>query len=156
MGRPRNPDNVQEISGAWKHNPHRRRKAPRGVRNTGELGPAPSEWIEKAKISGRCAELLSTWLQIVAQDVLGVLNVSHRLLVENTCYLQYKIRLASKGIGKATSGDHAQMKANLAAMGQTPADSARVAEGVRLPGQGSGSSGERPGGAWGDYVGKTG
>ena len=76
------------------------------------------------------------------------------MLVENTCYLMYKIRRANMGLGKATSGDFAQVKANLAAMGQTPIDSARVAEAVRVPDRGgSGSQSKRPGSNWGEYVG---
>ncbi len=48
----------------------------------------------------------------------------------------YKIRLASKGSGKATSGDFAQLNANIGAMGQRPDRSASVAEAVRVPDQG--------------------
>ena len=155
MGRPRKPDKVQEISGAWKHDPQRRRKAPVGVRTAGDLGPPPAEWIEKATNSPMYLELLMTWKQIVEQDVLGVLNAAHRLMVENGCHLMYKIRRATRGYGKATSGDYAQVKAILAAMGQTPVDSGRVEGAVRIPGQGNGQSGDHPGGGWGEYVGRT-
>jgi hypothetical protein len=153
MGRPRNPDKVQEISGAWKKNPQRRRVQPDALKNAGKIGSPPEEWTADAEISGRCKEMLRIWNQVVAQDVLGVLNISHRMLVENTCHLMYKIRRASMGYGKATSGDFAQVKANLAAMGMTPVDSPRVADSVRIPERGDGSSRSRSGAGWGEYVG---
>lgn len=153
MGRPRNPDKVQEISGAWKKNPQRRRVQPEALKKAAGLGDPPAEWVKDAEINGRCAEMLRTWNQIAAQDVLGVLNISHRMLVENTCLLMYKIRRANQGYGKATSGDFAQVKANLAAMGMTPVDSPRVAEAVRIPDRGSSSSQPRSAVGWGEYVG---
>lgn len=152
-GRTRKPDKVLEMSGAWRKNPNRRRTAGTNV-SAGPLGPPPAEWTEKAAHSQRCKELLEIWGQIIAQDVLGVLNVAHWMLVESTCYLSYKIRQAAKGVGKATSGDHAQLKSNLAAMGQTPADSSRVLEAVRTSGQGGGAAPKKaPGKGWGEYVG---
>jgi hypothetical protein len=154
MGRPRKPAKVLELSGAFDKNPARKRARASELKIGTPLGPAPKEWVEKAANSQRCADLLDAWHQVIAQDALGVLNSSHRLLVESTCYLIYKIRQASKGYGKATSGDFAQLKSNMAAMGQTPADSAKVAEAVRIPDRGGSSGGarSRPGG-WGEYVG---
>jgi hypothetical protein len=155
MGRPRKPLAVLEISGADRKNPqrYRGRKAAAKLVAAG-LGDPPTEWTEGADHNGRLKALVETWNQIVAQDVLHVLNVSHRLLVENTCYLMYKIRRASAGFGKAPSGDYAQVKANLAVMGMTPIDSSKVAEAVRVPERGSGSSGGRgAGGGWGELVG---
>lgn len=153
MGRPRTPAKILELSGAFKKNPARKRARAVELKFGTPLGPPPAEWSEKAANSQRCADLLEAWHQVIAQDVLGVLNASHRMLVESQCYLMYRIRQASKGYGKANSGDFAQLKANMAAMGQTPADSARVAEAVRIPDRG-GSTGNRsrPGG-WGEYVG---
>jgi hypothetical protein len=153
MGRPRTPAKILELSGAFKKNPARKKARESELKIGTTLGPPPAEWVEKAANSQRCADLLDAWRQVVAQDALGVLNSSHRLLVESTCYLLHKIRQASKGYGKATSGDFAQLKSNMAAMGQTPADSAKVAEAVRIPDRGgSGGSKARPGG-WGEYVG---
>jgi hypothetical protein len=118
------------------------------------LGDPPREWIDGAAHNGRCKKLLETWEQIVAQDqVLHVLNFSHRILVENTCFLMYKIRQANMGYGKATSGDYAQVKSNLAAMGMTPIDSPRVAEAVRVPDQGAARAGGSGSMSWGELVG---
>jgi hypothetical protein len=153
MARPRKLEVVKELSGAYRKNPQRR-PASRELKINAGLGGPPSDWVEGAKHNQRYVELLKTWGQIVDQDVLRVLNIAHRLLVENTCYLMYKIRLANRGVGKATSGDSAQLKASLAAMGQTPIDSSRVAEAVRVPDRGgSASQSNRPGAGWGEYVG---
>lgn len=153
MPRPRKPAKVLELSGAFRKNPARK-KAREGELKIGTpLGPPPEEWVEKAPNSQRCKELLQAWHQILAQDVLGVLNISHRVLVENTCYLMYKIRQASRGYGKATSGDFAQLNSNLGCMGQRPDRSAQVAGAVRIPDRsGSGGARKQPGG-WGEYVG---
>lgn len=153
-GRPKKSAKVLDLSGAFRKNPARR-KAREGELKIGTpLGPPPAEWVEKAANSMRCKDLLDAWQQVMAQDVLGVLNSSHRLLVESTCYLIYKIRQASKGAGKATSGDFAQLKSNMAAMGQTPADSAKVAEAVRIPDRSNAGTAARSGpGGWGEYVG---
>lgn len=150
MARPRKPAKVLELSGAFRKNPARKKAREGELRIGTPLGPPPVEWVEKAPNSQRCADLLDAWHQVIAQDVLGVLNASHRFLVESTCYLMYKIRQASKGYGKATSGDFAQLKSNIASMGQTPDGSAKVAEAVRIPDRGG--SGQRPGG-WAEYVG---
>lgn len=156
MPRSRKPLAVLEISGATRKDPqrYRERKAAAKLVTAG-LGDPPAEWTEGAEHNGRLKALVEIWNQIVAQDVLKVLNISHRLLVENTCHLMHKIRRASAGHGKATSGDYAQVKANLAVMGMTPIDSSKVAEAVRVPDQGSGGSrgGRGGGGGWGELAG---
>jgi len=147
MGRPRKPTEVLEFSGAFRKNPARRRARANEPKITTALGDPPREWLDGAELSGRFAALLSAWREIVAQDVLHVLNASHRDLVESTCYLKYKIRRASAGYGKSTSGDAAQLTANLRLMGMTPSDSSRVLDAVRGPKQ----EGHR--GEWGELVG---
>lgn len=153
MARPRKPAQLLEISGAFDKNPARRRARAAELAIPAGLGPAPAEWVEQAKHNQRFVELVATWNQIIAQDVLRVLNTSHRLLVENTCYLMQKIRRANAGLGKATSGDYAQVKANLAAMGQTPSDSVRVAESVRVSDRGGAGQRKQPANSWGELVG---
>lgn len=153
MARPRKPAKVLELSGAYRKNPARKKAREGELKISSPLGPPPAEWVEKAPNSQRCKELLDTWHQIIAQDVLGVLNVSHWILVKNACYLQYKIDQASKAYGKATSGDFAQLASYLGSMGQRPDRSGSVAEAVRIPDRsGAGGSRSRPGG-WGEYVG---
>ncbi len=152
-GRPPLPLKLADISGAARKNPQRyRARRSAGKLAAASLGEPPQEWIDGAVSNERCASLVQIWREVVAQDVLGVLNIAHRALVESFCHLQYKIRRASKGYGKATSGDYAQLKGYLAAMGMTPIDSSRVAEAVRLPGQGTNPA-TKPAGGWGELVG---
>ncbi len=67
--------------------------------------------------------------------------------------LQYKIDRAAAGYGKSTSGDFAQLKSNLAAMGMTPVDSAKASEAVRAPEREGSGSRNGSGSGWGEYVG---
>lgn len=153
-GRTPKPLNVLEWSGAVRKNPGRYRARKAAAQKLPPLGPPPAEWTEGATIKQRFVHLLRIWNELVEQDqaALRVLNVSHRMLVKNTCLLQYKVEQASAGTGKATSGDYAQIEKNLSKMGMTPADSARVAQAVRVPDQ----DGARPraaAGGWGKFVG---
>lgn len=152
-GRPRKSSAVLEISGAFRKNPGRRRAREAEPKVSAGLGDPPEEWVADAAHNPRCAALLKIWNKIVGQDqaCLKVLNASHRMLVENTCKLQYKIDRAVMGYGKATSGDYAQVSANLARMGMTPVDSPHVAEAVRAPARES--SPKRGGSGWGELVG---
>jgi hypothetical protein len=153
MGRPRKPTAVLEISGAFKKNPARKRARAAEPRISAGLGDPPEEWVKDAEINGRCKSLLNIWNQIVAQDqaALRVLNASHRMLVVKACQLTYKIDRAMMGYGKVTSGDFTTLKSYLTSMGQTPIDSNRVAEAVRVPDRDAG--GPRRGGGWGELVG---
>lgn len=152
-GRTPKPLNVLEMSGAVRKNPGRYRARKAAAKTLPPLGAPPAEWVEGKDANPRLAHMLKIWAEIVDQDAaaLRVLNVSHRMLVKNTCLLQYKVERANAGYGKATSGDYAQIEKNLAKMGMTPADSARVAEAVRVPDRESGVN--RPGASWGEYVG---
>ena len=153
MGRPRKPAKILELSGAFRKNPARKKAREGELQVRSPLGPPPAEWVEKEAHSQRCKDLLEAWHQVLAQDVLGVLNVSHWVLVKNTCYLMYKIDQASKGTGKATSGDFAQLNSYLGSMGQRPDRSASVAEAVRVPDRGGSSGARKQPGGWGEYVG---
>ncbi len=77
MARPRLPAKVLELSGAFKKNPARRKAREAELRVQSPVGPPPAEWVEKAANSQRCKELLEIWHEIIAQDVLRVLNSSH-------------------------------------------------------------------------------
>lgn len=148
MGRSLKPSNVLELSGAFRKNPSRKRARAAEPRIKASLGEPPAEWVEGALHNARCAGLLRAWNEIVDQDPGHVLNIAHRTLVEISAELKYKIRRASMGYGKATSGDYAQLASNLAKMGMTPVDSPRVAASVTLPGQGAAPSSSQ----WGEYV----
>lgn len=153
MPRPRKPAKVLELSGAFRKNPQRRRARAAELGIQSGLGDPPKEWTDGAEHNGRLRDLVEIWNQFKAQDVLGVLNISHRFLVEQACYLVWKIRRANAGYGKATSGDHAQLKSTLAALGQTPVDSPKVAEAVRVPQRDEGGQRKSAAGGWGQLVG---
>lgn len=152
-GRTPKPLNVLEMSGAVRKNPGRYRERKAAAKQLPPLGPPPIEWVEGKDVNPRLAHMLRIWEEIVAQDqsALRVLNVSHRMLVKNTCLLQYKVERANAGHGKATSGDYAQIEKNLAKMGMTPADSSRVAGAVRVPEHDAGA--RRAPGGWGEFAG---
>lgn len=133
MGRPRKPAKLLEISGAFRKNPQRRKARAAELRLEVGLGEPPQEWLEGAEVNGRHRSLVEIWRRVVAQDLLHVLNASHWLLVRNYCQLQYKVDRAMAGYGKATSGDFSELKKYLSALGQTPIDSPKVAEAVRIP-----------------------
>lgn len=145
---------VLELTGSVRKNPQRYR-ARRGSAQPKVplIGSAPKEWVEGAETNQRCKELLEIWELHVAQDVLGVLNISHRSLLELACYQFYKLRRAAKGYGKATSGDGTAYKSTLASMGMTPIDSSRVAEAVRVPDRGAQQPAGQRAGGWGELVG---
>lgn len=149
-GRPRKPAKVLEMSGAYRKNPARRRARAAELTISALLGEPPAEWTARAQAEPRFQSLLETWRQVVRQDVLHVLNASHWLLVKNVCLLQYKIDRALLGYGKASSGDYSTLRGYLAAIGQTPADSARVAEAVRLPDR-SAVGQRKSGTGWGEF-----
>jgi hypothetical protein len=93
----------------------------------GPLGDPPAEWVDgAAKGNGRFETLIAIWGELVAQAPFGVLSSMDRMHVEATCYLMHKIRKASAGNGKATSGDYAQLNRNLSQMGLIPSERSRV------------------------------
>jgi hypothetical protein len=150
MGRLPLPDNLIEYSPGYKKNPSRKKRRAVRPKVTVALGAPPKEWVDGATSNARLAGLLEAWNQIVQQDAvcLKVLNASHRDLVEFTCYLKYRIRRASAGYEKVTSGDRAQLTANLRLMGLTPLDSPRVSGSVRVA-----DPQARGGKEWGELVG---
>jgi hypothetical protein len=152
MGRNPKPAALLEFSPGYNKNPARKRARAKEPKIKPGLGDPPAEWVAGAEHNARFTGLLIAWKEIVEQDVCHVLNRSHRDLVEVACHLKYKIRRASAGYGRSTSGDFAQLTTVLGKMGMTPVDSARVAGSVTLPGQGPGSetTGARD---WGELVG---
>lgn len=155
-GRKPKPTKVLEMSGAFKHNPARKRARAAKPTTGSPLGDPPAEWTEGAAAgSPSDVAVLKIWRRVVDQDraVLKVLNASHWLLVKNYCELQYKVDRARKGYGKATSGDWSNLKSYLAAMGMTPIDSSHVGEAVRVPERGIPPAGRRREPGWGELVG---
>jgi hypothetical protein len=123
----RKPTALLEASGAFDHNPSRRRDREGEPIPEGPLGDPPAEWADgAAKGNGRYQTLIAIWHELIAQAPFGVLSCMDRMHVEATCYLMHKIRRASAGVGKATSGDYAQLNRNLSQMGLIPSERSRV------------------------------
>ncbi|WP_420239249.1 hypothetical protein ACOBR2_06630 [Telmatobacter bradus] len=153
-GRPPKPLKVLEMSGALKKNPKRARaraaKATKVV--LPPIGPPPEEWTSQAEKVGRCRKLVACWHELIEQDrVLKVLNSSHRALLRMACVLQYQIDEAVRLKGRAPSGDFAQLKSTLSAMGMTPVDSSHVMGAVRERDPDAGSRHSADGPNWGQY-----
>lgn len=125
-GRPPKPTKLLEIGGAFKKNPARGRARADEPVPEGPLGPPPAEWTAGAEKNARLAALLRAWQEIVDQAAFGVLTSADRDLVELACYLKYKIRRASAGYEKATSGDFAQLNRILGQIGLVPSERSRV------------------------------
>jgi hypothetical protein len=123
----RKPTALLEASGAYDKDPQRRRDREGEPIPEGPLGAVPQEWLDgAARGDSRFEHLVKAWNEIVAQASFGVLSCMDRTHVEATCYLMYKIRQASKGYGKLTSGDFAQLNRNLSQMGLIPSERSRV------------------------------
>ena len=122
----RKPTALLEASGAFDKNPGRRREREGEPVSEGPIGEPPADWLAGAAINARLAAQVELWREIVEMAQFGVLSSMDRIFVESTVFLMYKIRRAAAGLGKATSGDFAQLNKNLAQMGCIPSERSRV------------------------------
>jgi phage terminase small subunit len=109
-GRPRKPDEIMLLNGAWDVNPERRRApSPKSKKPIGE----PPEHLspEQSKI----------WHEIIFLAPAGVLVSSDRFLLARICQLESKAR--DRTINGWESQLHLRM---LSALGFTPSDRARI------------------------------
>lgn len=111
-------------NGAYAHNPDRLRAREAELESKpgalDPLGDPPTEWTAGAEINSRCQRLLLCWAEIVEQ--IPDLAAADRDVVEFACYLKDKIRRASAGYGKATSGDFSQLEKYLDRLRQNAKD----------------------------------
>jgi phage terminase small subunit len=111
MPRPRKPDEILEISGAFIDQPGRRRPpAPRSSRPLGDPPP------ELAPDAARC------WHEIAGEAAPGVLTSADRLVVELAATIQARSRR-----GEAPPAELALLLRALGEMGLTPASRSKVA-----------------------------
>ena len=151
-GRPQKSAKLLEMSGAFKKNPKRARERVARAHAVKEalppIGPPPQDWLDRAPNHLRFQRLVHYWESFVKQDeVLNVLNSSHRVLMEIACLLRYQIDEAITRKGRAPSGDYAQLKSTLSAMKMTPADG--TAAEVLPPSLGRSAGMDGP--DWGQY-----
>jgi len=115
MGRPRKPAALQELTGAYKKNPQRRRVEPVP---TGPLGDPPERLSKEEK---------SAWHELVAIAPPGVLKNADRMVVELASRLL--ARVWKEGIGGRSGlapGELSMLEKLLSKMGMSPADRSKV------------------------------
>jgi len=144
MSRPRKPSAVLELSGAFRHDPQRRR--PSEPKESRPLGESP----------GRLpADCIAFWNELVEMSTYGVLKISDRWAVELCCRLMEK---ATREMSTATilelsrcadlsaddvkvlirretisSGELSTLRSLLAALGMTPADRTKLSVSPEKP-----------------------
>lgn len=110
MGRPRKPTRVLELTGAFRHDPQRRRERENEPEPTPGLGKPPACLSESQKARWREIAKYCPWL-----------TVADRPMVEMTARLWQLMR-----DGAASVGEIKQLAANLAHLGMTPADRSKI------------------------------
>lgn len=132
MPRPRTPTHVLEMRGAFKKNPARgraRAESAEPIISDG-VGSPPSCWLpdESGYQSSESKKLIILWHEFVAEAAHGVLNRSHRSILEEACRLKLKTR-----DGAAKSGDRSNYINCLRQMGMTPVAQSSVSGGTFTP-----------------------
>jgi hypothetical protein len=112
MARPRKPTALLELTGAFKHDPQRRR--PDEPKPDGPLGPPPAAF-------GDDLELKSIWEELAEIVPANVLTSADRWLVELTCRVMMQIRS-----GETVAAKEGVLLNCLSRMGLTPADRSRI------------------------------
>lgn len=120
MPRPRKPSDVHDRSGAFAHNPGRRRKDPRGV---GKLPPDPPAHLELNKWETKA------WQEIAAAIPAGVGTGSDAFVVE----MAARITGAMRKSGEHGSAELGQLRYLLGSLGLTPTDRLRLSVAAEEP-----------------------
>ena len=113
MSRPRTPTAIQELKGAFRKDPQRRR--PDEPEHNGPLGPPPSGFRDDA-------ELLAIWDELESMVPARVLAKADRWLVELACRTMRDVRH-----GQALASERNLLLSCLSRMGLTPADRSKIA-----------------------------
>jgi len=121
MARPRKPSKILERSGAFRHNPQRRRRDARGV---GTLPPEAPMHLELTR-----HEALA-WKELVAVIPPGVVTDSERFVVEMAARIVGRVRKT----GEYSPALLGQLRLYLGSLGLTPSDRARLAVPEEDPG----------------------
>lgn len=111
MARPRTPTAIQELKGAFKKDPQRRRS--NEPEYNGPLGAPPDSFDE---------ELAGIWHELESMAAANVLAQSDRWLVELACRTMRDVRK-----GSALASERNLLLSCLSRMGLTPADRSKIA-----------------------------
>jgi hypothetical protein len=118
MPAPRVPTSILEARGAFKKNPQRASEREDEPVVADPIGDYPDSF--QGEMSVR-VELRGIWDELIADAAPGVLNRSHRMHLEVTCRLMYKVRH-----GLAKTGDFSNLNKFLTQMGMNPAAQSTV------------------------------
>jgi hypothetical protein len=111
MARPRTPTAIQELKGAFKKDPQRRRD--QEPEHNGPLGAPPPGFDD---------ELTAIWYELDGMVAARVLAKSDRWLVELACRTMRDVRK-----GQALASERNLLLSCLSRMGLTPADRSKIA-----------------------------
>jgi hypothetical protein len=136
MPTPRLPTALHIARGSFKKDPQRAKARENEPVVTEGIGPPPSCWLpdENSYQASDSKKLIALWQEFIADSAPGVLNRSHRSVLEEACRLKLKTRN-----GTAKTGDRSNYINCLRQMGMTPAAQSTVSGGTFTP-KGSTSS----------------
>lgn len=119
------PTSILEARGAYKKNPQRAASRAKEPVVPDGIGDPPACWAPDALRGGYQSEeskkLILLWHEFIADAAPGVLNRSHRSVLEEACRLKLKTRN-----GTAKTGDRSNYINCLRQMGMTPAAQSTV------------------------------
>jgi hypothetical protein len=124
----RKPTALLEASGAFDHNPARRREREGEPVPEGPLGEPPAKWLEQAAAGNpKYAKYVEIWYRFAAQASFGVLSSMDRSFIKQAVDLEYRLDRAMDGYGPAlTAGEQAAFNKCLVQMGCVPSERSRV------------------------------
>jgi hypothetical protein len=124
----RKPTAILEASGAFDHDPQRRRAREGEPVPEGPLGEPPAEWLELAKAGNpKYVKYVEIWHRLAAQAQFGVLSSMDRTFTKQTVDLEYRLDRGMAGHGPPlTAGEQSQLNKNLGQMGCIPSERSRV------------------------------
>lgn len=124
----RKPTALLEASGAFNHNPSRRREREGEPVPEGPLGDPPADWLEQAAAGNpKYAKYVAIWRELDGMVQFGVLSSMDRFFVEQTVDLVYRLRRGMAGHGAIlTAGEQSQLNKHLGQMGCIPSERSRV------------------------------
>lgn len=130
MPTPRLPTAMHIAKGTYKKDPQRAKARENEPVVTEGIGAPPSCWMpdESGYQSSDSKKLIVLWHEFIADAAPGVLNRSHRSVLEEACRLKLKTRN-----GSAKTGDRSNYINCLRQMGMTPAAQSTVSGGAFTP-----------------------
>lgn len=132
------PTAINEARGTYKKNPQRAKSRENEPVVHDGIGPPPACWLptEAGFQASESKMLIAIWQEFIGDAAPGVLNRSHRSVLEEACRLKLKTRNNT-----AKTGDRSNYINCLRQMGMTPAAQSTVSGGAFTPAGGTSSIG---------------